>query len=354
MKGEGAIGHRATIILTLMLAALFGLGARECDQLTMRDHYESDLPDSLVRLNARTNELIGQAIADFNRRFAGSRTRLGGLDAKRYFALAIHNQIARESRMLLPQEEEDIPYTIDLVYALSKSGRGPLQEWLENQDFQGSWLVHLTDTIYHDCYPAGFNDSNIIKVAGNLVGTDKIDHFFDQGYAYWRISGYGRDSRRAIDYGVDSEWGWYGISSAGVFSYADLRANWAGYRFFDSLQEYYSIDSHQLMTRKKAFDWSDWVDPQWDELLNPSAITRETLDKIMVYVQTRDQNSGPDGMRATYFQTCTAILAGAGQRPVERTQDYLNDHLPTVLPTYSDVVAGVVKAGRLAVLGTSR
>jgi hypothetical protein len=289
-------------------------------------------------------------MGEFNRRFAGSPRKLGREEAERYLALILHNVAARESRLMLPEEEEAIPFEVDFLYSVAKAGKGPLQEWLEDAALQGKYLRHLDDSLYHDAYPPGFNDSNIIKVAGCLVGTDKIDHFFDQGYAYWRVSTYGQDDRRAVDYGVASELGWYGIAVAGVFSYADLRANWAGYRFFKNLGGYFRLDARQHMSQSRQFDWAEWVDWQWDEWLNPSALTQELLKKMADYAAWHDRNQPADSNDPRFDQTCRALNASA-QAGLRRSQEYLNDKVPTDLPTNRQLVASVAAGYLVAGVG---
>jgi hypothetical protein len=76
------------------------------------------------------------------------------------------------------------------------------------------------------------------------MGTDKIDHFFQQGHEY-----YARIARReaagiataeaipaAVARGVKQEHKWFGTLASGVYSNADLAANYAGMKFYLNLR----------------------------------------------------------------------------------------------------------------------
>lgn len=112
-----------------------------------------------------------------------------------------------------------------------------------------------------------------IRVAGVLLGTDKLDHFFDQGFDYLQESHWGRAPHRAIVWGTATELGAYGLLTSNVFSFADLHANRRGYQFYTELLTRRSAvrrDADGCVAAVRAFDWADWVDDGYDEVLNPS------------------------------------------------------------------------------------
>ena len=80
------------------------------------------------------------------------------------------------------------------------------------------------------------NPSVVIESASSgrvAIGTDKLGHFFAQGYEYFEkavLEGKGVDA--AVAYGKSTEEGKYGLGTTGVYSYADLEANKAGYNFY--------------------------------------------------------------------------------------------------------------------------
>ena len=85
--------------------------------------------------------------------------------------------------------------------------------------------------------------SPTINMYGSQFGVDKIEHFFQQGYTYYKIyeeaviGGAKPDIavRKAIRWGKVSERTFFGSLVSGVFSNADLYANYAGMKFYQRL-----------------------------------------------------------------------------------------------------------------------
>lgn len=137
--------------------------------------------------------------------------------------------------------------------------------------------------------------SPIIQVAGVTMGLDKLGHYLAQGFQYYehwqQLDPNSSVAERAADtriYGHDQEVGQLGISTGGVYSPADLAANWEGMLFFlalfDDVQleaathaRYITHDAQHGYRRARAFHWSEWVSADWDEVQNPSRIERRTL-----------------------------------------------------------------------------
>ena len=121
-----------------------------------------------------------------------------------------------------------------------------------------------------------------IKINGVFVGTDKIGHFFSQGRKF-----YGRylrmgDEARAARRSITTEKGLFGQLTTGVYSNADLVANFEGYRFYRSLFHHGVIADKAPIFRwhrgkpvkQRDFTWSDHVNAFWDEALNPNHYDR--------------------------------------------------------------------------------
>jgi hypothetical protein len=88
-------------------------------------------------------------------------------------------------------------------------------------------------------------DSPTVNVHGFYLGTDKIDHFFQQGHEYYdemkRAQAGGAESAAAIAEavarGVKEEHTYYGTLVSGIYSNADLAANYAGMKFYLNLRQ---------------------------------------------------------------------------------------------------------------------
>jgi hypothetical protein len=93
--------------------------------------------------------------------------------------------------------------------------------------------------------PASFLiDAPTVRVHGYYVGTDKIDHFFQQGHLYYvralRREADGADEAGAVAavvaHGVKQEHKYFGTLASGVYSNGDLAANYAGMKFYRNLR----------------------------------------------------------------------------------------------------------------------
>jgi len=133
--------------------------------------------------------------------------------------------------------------------------------------------------------------SPTIEMHGVRMGTDKLAHFFSEGWMYYkwyrkyRKSGASVEDaeRRAIRRGIRWERLILGSASSGVFSIGDLEANYQGLRFLAGLCE---GDSPALQRSEagwryvRAFDFRDYVSPAWDESYQPPIFGKRRWKKV--------------------------------------------------------------------------
>ena len=142
-----------------------------------------------------------------------------------------------------------------------------------------------------------FTISPMVKLYDSEFGTDKIAHFFQQGYSYYKI--YNRAlaegatpedaSRKAVHWGQKTEQTIFGTLVAGVYSNGDLAANYVGMKFYQGLTREIRIgDSTMppiLILRDGLWTFNDNVDlkeallrpfisDHLNEALNPSIFTK--------------------------------------------------------------------------------
>jgi len=133
-----------------------------------------------------------------------------------------------------------------------------------------------------------FKISPTIMLNGVRIGTDKLSHFVSQGLKYYRRLHRGWSPDRVMRFGALVERWYYGGFTTGVFSNADLVANYEGMRFYRSMFDDDIISGKPALIRwegdvphmQRAFSWADHVNPYWDEVINPSRFTT-TLQKHM-------------------------------------------------------------------------
>jgi hypothetical protein len=216
----------------------------------------------------------------------------------------------------------------------------PLEEWLANDepvpvyvaehrgifgrdvdfdDLRLAWWVELAPTIYLD------------RV---LMGADKPGHFLGQGFQYfvehgslpedWSMEQKLEHMRR---FGYATEIGNLGVATGGVFSYADLSSNWAGFLFhlclFDDIDvagerhaRFFTIDAKGRTRLTRPFHWSEWVTADWDEVQNPNAVAgRRLYAKIAGALRARPKR-GPS-VCESYRRSPEAFL-GSSERLLDR------------------------------------
>ena len=120
------------------------------------------------------------------------------------------------------------------------------------------------------------------RIGGVLIGADKIGHFLSQGRKFWRRYQRSGDEAHAARHSAYTERAIFGSATTGVYSNADLVANYEGHRFYRSLFEDDIVTGKPaILVRdgkrwrvQRPFDFSDHINPWWDEALNPNAFDR--------------------------------------------------------------------------------
>lgn len=115
-----------------------------------------------------------------------------------------------------------------------------------------------------------------IRVNGQLIGSDKLGHFLSQGRKFYRRYMRYRDEALAAERSAYTERAIFGQLTTGVYSNADLVANYEGYRFYRSLFEDDVIPGKPAILAwhdgrwivQRPFSWADHVNAYWDEALN--------------------------------------------------------------------------------------
>jgi hypothetical protein len=127
-----------------------------------------------------------------------------------------------------------------------------LGHWLKSvriNESQVRFLPNVFDSIYGVAFspvPASFLlDSPTVQIHGYYLGTDKMDHFFQQGHEYYQQVTQEQASKNtdmaaaiaaAVARGVKQEHTYYGTMVSGIYSNADLAANYAGMKFYLNLR----------------------------------------------------------------------------------------------------------------------
>lgn len=243
-----------------MLALLLPLAlAYETDPLSGRAHPPADI---LAAANAEVDTLLSEAVFETNRRAKCARSPER---TRRLLARQVFRATARQTQV--PGKGFFHRFGHGVYAAWLETAAPARQDHLRRDHLFGE-LGLLRSPIFRTAGPAA-----TVTVAGVVMGTDKLHHFFSLGYDYARRGRWGEDPERAVRYGHRSEIFPFGLLTSQAYSFADLRANYAGFTFYVGLLEPGSplaLDERGCVARVEGWDWADWVDPAFDELVNPS------------------------------------------------------------------------------------
>lgn len=287
-----AVGLRARPLALLALLAASPARAYETDQITDRGEALQDVAPSA---DAEMDRMIAEAVERTNRR-TGCQADLDR--TKRVLARQIYRVTSRDVMV----------WRRGLTRA---PGFGAYAKWMETAPIDRRPFAHRED-IYGELT---FFDAVILNLAGPcstfrvngvLLGSDKLDHFFDEGFAYWQRSRFGTHPHRGVRYGTNRENSVFGLMTSRAFSYADLKANYDGYRFYLGLLGPGSVvrmGEDGCVYHTRSWDWGQWVDWRYDELLDPSVYVprverrvEETLEDHRAEVCADMTTWAPDGL----------------------------------------------------------
>ena len=155
--------------------------------------------------------------------------------------------------------------------------------WMEAHEFQAQparFKTSFGKSIYRTSPVLYLTISETVRLYGVELGTDKIAHIFQQGYTYYRTVERARAKdlpvaqsvEKAVRWGKMTEKTFYGYWVSGVYSNADLAANYAGLKFYENLTRAVRIGERTLapqMVLKNGFwAFNDSANPR-ENLLKP-------------------------------------------------------------------------------------
>jgi hypothetical protein len=118
--------------------------------------------------------------------------------------------------------------------------------WMESHRFKAQparYKASFGKSIYRASPVLYLTISETVRLYGVELGTDKIAHIFQQGYTYYATVERARAKNlsseegvlKAVKWGRMTEKTYYGFWVSGVYSNADLAANFAGMKFYENL-----------------------------------------------------------------------------------------------------------------------
>ena len=167
-----------------------------------------------------------------------------------------------------------------------------IAERLNHDEALDSRRVRFEDSVYRDlglldAISVHLKDlSAVVRVDDQIVGVDKLGHFFVEGWEYFELAYLeGEGIEAAVRWGERAERTYFGFLTTGIYSFADLAVNFDGMRFWlrvlgqskDPLRKGWLFNrsfvscSKRLWSRqpywrlRRQIDLDDYVNPAWDE-----------------------------------------------------------------------------------------
>ncbi|MBC7419996.1 MAG: hypothetical protein H7328_04645 [Bdellovibrio sp.] len=268
-------------ILILMGLTSFA-EAYEVDNFTRRDEVPKDSIEILDKeINSRIDKALKKANAGFFRDNCNSEDKV-----KR-----------SESRLKLFTELKEFLVNDSIA-------NGELEEFAKDNAQVAKRKISFDESIYSSVkkFPIlkRFGVAPVINVNRVQIGTDKLGHFFNQGYSIYLNNAKrpSYDDRASIGFldSLESETSLYGLQTTGVKSYADMSANYDGQRFWEKLCGFpktkdstrcepdaylqCNTDGKWGLNLKQKFTLKDYVTSAWDEAINCSSFDPDNAEGI--------------------------------------------------------------------------
>ena len=275
--------------LPLLLCLVPGTAlAYETDQITDRGVELSDVADYA---NAQVDALLDDAVIATNDRTecAASKERTREILAKE-----IQSEFAKHE-------------LIWSRFPIAMFGYGRYSAYMEEAPSKLDFADRRD--IYGDL---GFFQAVILKTAGVSatirigdvrLGTDKLHHYFSEGYLYFKRSRWGEEPDGLAAWGTKTERTKWGLWTSLVFSYGDLHANYEGFQFYDAMLEPGSVlqlDDRGCVARTSHWEWRDIIDPMYDEFANPSIYTKKVERSVVAHLAANKDKICADWRAGVY------------------------------------------------------
>lgn len=246
---------KKTLILGLALSSLTSY-ALETDNYISLGH---ELEDISPRLNEFIADEINAALDEANNKWRVQTCK------------QVTMRIAKRFRALAPISH-------------------PIEDWIQgNLGKEHMFPVgpgYIKSSIYmhpHYFYLHRMPVAPNVRIGEFYLGTDKISHFSSTGrrylVRYLKLIKKGLSHEEAVKsiirFGLDQEATILGSWSSGVFSYADMEANYQGFLFFKKMcmnesDNYLAQDERGTWSLVTRPDMRDYANAYWDETFNRS------------------------------------------------------------------------------------
>ena len=271
-------------VTALLVLSFNKLLASETDGFTNR--YEP-LADSSDLINVRANTYLVQALTDLNQKAQGCNEKDLYKELRHYFANHTQGKLVKDilTEVSFPKRKITLDQSV-------------YRNWTP-WDGLGMGLTFVARS--------GITISPILHFGNEIIGADKFEHFFGQGFYYFSENYLDEKGfTKAVKTGVFKEKIFLGGNKIGngVFSYGDLSANFNGMRFWNHLLQKnddvlgsnhnlgpYITCENNNWKQVREIDLKDYIDSSMDESINCSKFpTQRTADRFTFAVKALGMN----------------------------------------------------------------
>jgi len=215
------------------------------------------------------------------------------------------------------------------------------------------------DSAHIDSYSSGYNSvyNNVnplfaliqyskglaptVSVDGVHLGLDKLTHFFGVGALYLHVARKYDNSdegeRAAINFGQKVERTYWGTMTTGVYSNADMVANYEGFRFLRGLFTNNTVPGKSALLAwddkgprlQRAFDIRDYVNDYWNEVYNPNSYASTISPQIIESLESLCDRASESGFSTSHVSPHDLQLSFR-YRDIGLRSDRVNYLLPKV------------------------
>lgn len=151
------------------------------------------------------------------------------------------------------------------------------------------------------------------------IGTDKLGHFFAQGYEMFERSVlYKQGDVSAEELSHSQETGKYGLATTGVYSYADREANRQGMQFYKDLL------ANPFMT----FDIAQYAGSKWNEESNPNVYSRQMVDLLISSSKFKQEDKAANETKLKAIEAETEATKKKYQKMLQDAFQHMPEHAP--------------------------
>ncbi len=327
---------RIFLCAVLLMQSTFGF---ETDQYNLPPKPLADIGDEVSQY---TELNLRKAVKKINAKIAAGEICLGN-NVEKIGKIKCDSPDKERAKLEFLRSEEAVAREL---YNLLGTGFPPFTasgSWMESHKFVGQPARYKTSfrkSIFF-IFPTDYiGISSTVNLYGAQFGTDKIAHIFQQGYSYYKI--YNRAlaegstpeqaAKKAVKWGQSTEQTFYGTLISGVYSNADLCANYAGLRFYQGLTRQIKIGGNikpaLLMLKNGIWTFNENADLQeillkpfisdhFNEALNPSIFIKGLRSFVRRSVRTRSckqwQKQYPNFSQAELEKTSKALTLWFGE-----------------------------------------